>query len=245
MAANALAKNYRLNAMVEAGREGAQTLTDALNRGMVAGTIGAPVDLANQALTPFGYGTEKPVMGSEWIGDKMQKAGMVSDKRNGFAEFIASLIDPASSTAAAVKAPVALGAVAKLSGKIPDIVKNKALISHRPMTIEGGASTLDNLLTSFGPDIYTKNALQYFGSGDLREKKVVDIIRSLRGKPDELVQIYRGVPENVEDIAHGDWITLLPEVAAEYGPKVLSATVPAKHITSWPDSLLEFGYYPK
>jgi hypothetical protein len=32
---------------------------------------GAPVDLATMAMRPFGYSTEKPVMGSDWIKEKM------------------------------------------------------------------------------------------------------------------------------------------------------------------------------
>lgn len=67
---------------------------DALNRGMVAGGLGAPVDLATMALRPFGYNVEKPVGGSEWIGDKMRQAGMVSDQRNALAEAAAGMLAP-------------------------------------------------------------------------------------------------------------------------------------------------------
>lgn len=67
---------------------------DALNRGMVAGGLGAPVDLATMALRPFGYNVEKPVGGSEWIGDKMRRAGMVSDQRNALAEAAAGMLAP-------------------------------------------------------------------------------------------------------------------------------------------------------
>ena len=37
---------------------------------------GAPVDLATMLLRPFGYGTEKPVMSSDWIKEKMTGAGV-------------------------------------------------------------------------------------------------------------------------------------------------------------------------
>lgn len=37
---------------------------------------GAPVDLATMLMRPFGYGTEKPVMGSDWIKEKMTGAGV-------------------------------------------------------------------------------------------------------------------------------------------------------------------------
>ena len=58
--------------------------------------------------------------------------------------------------------------------------------------------------------------------------------------------IYRGVPKDAsEEIGSGDWVTLDKDIAATYGDKVISKKVKAKDITSWPDSLLEFGYYPK
>jgi hypothetical protein len=122
-------------------------------------------------------------------------------------------------------------------------------ISHRPMTIEGGSSTLDNLIPSFGDDIYTTKALQFFGSGDKREKDVIRLLVSLKGNPNKEVTIYRGVPSNAEKINYGDWVTLSKDAAQDYanafpGGKVISQNVPASHVTAWPDSLLEQGYYP-
>ena len=101
----------------------------------------------------------------------------------------------------------------------------------------------NDLIASFGDDVYGKNALQYFGSGDPRERKILDIMRKVRGNPDAEVTLYRGVPDGVNDINPGDWVTLLPEYAADYG-KVISKKVKASQITSWPDSLAEFGYWP-
>lgn len=128
-------------------------------------------------------------------------------------------------------------------------------IEHKPMTIEGGASPLHDLTTSFGDDIYGRNALEYFGSGDPREKSTLRILQSLRGKPDAMVTIYRGAPANAGGINAGDWVTLDRKVAQDYVDlarenegktgKVFAQQVPASHVTSWPDSLLEFGYHPK
>ena len=117
------------------------------------------------------------------------------------------------------------------------------------MTKAGGAATLDDLSPAFGEDIYGKNALQYFGSGDPRERSVVKTLASLRGKPDASVTIYRGVPSDAKGISAGDWVTLEPKVAADYAAqhpngRIVSMQVPASHVTSWPDSLLEFGYHP-
>jgi hypothetical protein len=122
-------------------------------------------------------------------------------------------------------------------------------IEHKPMSVDGGASTLDDLAPAFGDDIYGKDALQFFGSGDPREKGIIKTLKSLRGKPDAMVTIYRGVPADVAGINPGDWVTLSKEVALDYadqhpGGKIVSMAVPANHVTGWSDSLMEFGYFP-
>lgn len=128
-------------------------------------------------------------------------------------------------------------------------------IEHKPMTIQGGASPLHDLSSSFDDTIYGKDALQNYGSGDPREKDILRILRQTKGNPDAMVTIYRGAPESASGINAGDWVTLHPKVAQDYvdlahenegiPSKVFSMQVPASHITAWPDSLLEQGYYPK
>ncbi len=71
-------------------------LTNALYRGMVAGAIGGPVDLAAMAMRPFGYNVEQPVGGSEWIGEKLRQMGYVTDERNSVAEGLANALTPAA-----------------------------------------------------------------------------------------------------------------------------------------------------
>jgi hypothetical protein len=66
-------------------------VTDVVNRALVAGTIGAPVDIATMLMRPFGYKEEKPFMGSEYIGQKMQEAGMVTPTRRPVAELLTGL----------------------------------------------------------------------------------------------------------------------------------------------------------
>jgi hypothetical protein len=117
------------------------------------------------------------------------------------------------------------------------------MISHRPMTEQGGASRLHEAFKAFGEDVYGKNALQYFGSGLLGEKTSLNILQKVRGNPNAEVTIYRGVPSNVKSINTGDWVTLDPKMAAEYG-NVISKKVKSSDLTTWPDSLVEFGYYP-
>ena len=119
-------------------------------------------------------------------------------------------------------------------------------ITHRPMNVDGGAAKLHDLTPAFGEDVYGPRALQYFGSGDARESSVLRVIQKLRGNPDAEVTVYRGVPKDAEAVIRpGDWVTLSQRVAADYGPNVVKMKVKAKDITSWPDSLLEFGYFPE
>lgn len=90
-----------------------QGLLGAVNRGAVAGTVGAPVDMATGLLNAalMGGGVlghkagllradqlprliESPIGGSEWIGDQMQRAGIVGPQRNAVAEGLASVAVP-------------------------------------------------------------------------------------------------------------------------------------------------------
>lgn len=69
---------------------------DSVNRGAVASTIGGPVDLATMVMRLGGYNVEKPMWGSEWVGDKMQQMGLIGETRNPIAEALASVAVPAA-----------------------------------------------------------------------------------------------------------------------------------------------------
>lgn len=112
----------------------ADGLRNALNRGLLGGVLGAPVDLATMALRPLGYKVEQPVMGSEWIGQKLQDAGMVSNKRNHLAEMMAGLLDPATMATGAVKAGAGLAMLAgatKGAGRTADALNAAKLAEIR------------------------------------------------------------------------------------------------------------------
>ena len=81
---------------------------------------GAPVDLATMAMRPFGYSTEKPVMGSDFIKEKMTKLGVrpeppTDPTAKGFytaGELLSNLVNPAGVTRAGVKAAEKTGKAA-------------------------------------------------------------------------------------------------------------------------------------
>jgi len=134
---------------------------------------------------------------------------------------------------------------AALQSRPDEVMAQQYRISHRPMTEAGGASRLHEAYKSFGEEIYGKNALQFFGGGDPREAKIPKLLAKLRDNPDAELTIYRGVPKDAGDgINVGDWVTLDRNVAVDYGDKVIAKKVKAKDVTTWSDSLLEFGYYP-
>ena len=69
--------------------------SDIAYRGL-AGALGGPVDLTTMLLRQFGYDVpdEAVVGGSEWLGKKMEDAGLVSSARNPMAEMAASMVMP-------------------------------------------------------------------------------------------------------------------------------------------------------
>lgn len=120
-----------------------QGLTDAANRGMVAGTLGAPVDMATQAanlgIAGVGYLGHKTGLlsappelldsrnvpgSSEWIDQKMQNAGAVSANRNPVAEMGMGLLSP-----------VAFKAAQKAGGLLAGVEMKAAENAAKPSTL--------------------------------------------------------------------------------------------------------------
>ena len=96
--------------------------TDVLNRGLVASTLGAPVDIAAEVMRPFGYKEKEPFLGSEYIGKQMEKAGMVSPKRRPVAEMAVGLA-PSLVTGGVAGARAGTKAIGKLIGGGRDLAE--------------------------------------------------------------------------------------------------------------------------
>ena len=127
-------------------------------------------------------------------------------------------------------------------------------ITHRPMNIEQGASPLHDLSNAFDDEIYGKNAAQYYGTGSPRlDNEAINVFKKVRNNPIAEVTIYRAVPKKMSkaQINEGDWVTVSKEYAMEHGEgtlngdyKIIAKKVPASHVTTNADSILEQGYYP-
>lgn len=78
----------------------ARSLSDVAGR-TAANILGGPVDLAALALRPLGYQHPAPVGGSEWIGQGMEAAGVVTPERRPAAEAMATLVSPGAMVGAA------------------------------------------------------------------------------------------------------------------------------------------------
>lgn len=115
-------------------------LLDAANRGMVASTLGGPVDVAttltNLLIAGGGYAGHKAGLlssppelidsrnvpgSSEWIGQKMQNAGMVSPNRNALAEAGMGLLSP-----------VAFKGAQKMGGLLYNVEQNALANASKP-----------------------------------------------------------------------------------------------------------------
>lgn len=145
-------------------REMAGGLTDVANRGIVAGALGAPIDLISMALRPLGYKNPEPVMGSEWIGRKMENLGLVSSERRPAAEAMSSLLTPA----AASKLPLLAGMAMSPAGKarlLADLQAGRGSGTYRLGDVtEGQGKGLDALFNRPTPSrdvMMTDRALEH------------------------------------------------------------------------------------
>lgn len=242
------------------------SIKDLAYRGLAA-ALGGPVDMATMVMRPFGYKTPdaQVVGGSEWIGQKMQDAGIIGSARNPLSEFVASMIVPGPDdlARAAVMAPALIGAVRGIN-KADNALGAAAKVddfsyrgSHKAPGPDSGAPLYD--LTGGGnyypADVYSSKAVQYYGTGYPKaDTEAFALAQKVRGNPLAEVTIYRAVPkdQNIKQINKGDWVTLSKDYAKTHGEsvlqnnyKILSQKVKAQDIFTSADSIHEFGYYPK
>lgn len=118
---------------------------------------------------------------------------------------------------------------------------------------------LDDLTKTFPVDIYSPNAIKYYGNpNNQADIESNEIIQKAKGYPNMEVTIYRAVPniDSVNSINEGDFVTLSRTYAEDhaytgYGSmgnesgKILTKKVKVKDLVTGGNDLNEFGYYPK
>jgi hypothetical protein len=99
------------------------------------------------------------------------------------------------------------------------------------------------------PDFYERPNIYTTGM-PTADKESVSALMAIRGKPAKPVTIYRAVPEGVNEINPGDWVTMSPTYAKQHllsnleAGHVISRTIPAGDLWFDGDSINEFGYDP-
>lgn len=96
-------------------------------------------------------------------------------------------------------------------------------------------------------DIYT-NIRDYMFRRDNCDAESVKVIQSVKGKPNEIVTVYRGVPSDVNTINSGDWVSLSNSYAEQHirgdeNAHVISKKVPVKNVIWDGNDINEFVYF--
>ena len=127
---------------------------------------------------------------------------------------------------------------------------------HRPPMKDSGAPAHDLTGggTVFPDDVYSPNAVQYYGTGNrVMDGETVKILNELKGNPDKMVSIYRAVPSGAKgaEISAGDWVTVNRNYAKDHGEGpllgdyvIIERRVRARDIYTNGDSIHEFGFDP-
>jgi|9_EtaG_2_1085328.scaffolds.fasta_scaffold04588_6 hypothetical protein len=132
-------------------------------------------------------------------------------------------------------------------------------VSYRSESPSEDNARLDDLTQTFPNDIYSSNAIRYYGNpNNLADIESNEIIQKAKGNPNMEVTIYRAVPniDSANSINEGDFVTLSKTYAEDhaytgYGSmgnesgKILTKKVKVKDLVTGGNDLNEFGYYPK
>ena len=92
-------------------------------------------------------------------------------------------------------------------------------IEHTAPRVDGN-NVLSDVSDKYPDDFYDSSvAGRFYGQGDqpAMDRAVAEVVAQFRDRPDAEVTIYRAVPEGVEDINPGDWVTLTREYAEFHG----------------------------
>lgn len=129
---------------------------------------------------------------------------------------------------------------------------------HRPgnpIKYPDEVATADRIASGdFFPSDFLDHPEYYLTMGDPGAMETVRVLRSIQGKPDAEVTIYRGSPRG--ELNTGDWVTLSRTYAEGYAgdsfwasrsgkAKVYSYKAKASELSFDGDDISEFGYWGK
>lgn len=125
-------------------------------------------------------------------------------------------------------------------------------MAHKAPNRDTGVS-LDRADEMYGGDgsIYSPWAHQYYGEGRTYDSKAISTFAKVMAKPDASITVYRAVPSDIlgTKLQNGDWVSPTREYAVEHGDhyfdgnyRIVSQSVPAKHLFVDGNSIHEFGY---
>ena len=207
-------------------------LTDVLNRGLIASTLGAPVDLASMAMRPFGYSVKKPFGGSEYINEKMQDAGLVSAERRPLAELAVGLALP---TSAAIKTMMHAAKDAQIAQKTASSAKtvDQSLAGVRKAQknntfVYDPEDSITNLLAGYGkqsgyPQPFgtpSKDLFSNFAS-DLKTPNEISIFREkIFNRALKSPQLYKNDYLTTSTLPFKDYMTVVIEAANKGNTRV-------------------------
>lgn len=105
------------------------------------------------------------------------------------------------------------------------------------------------------PGFYERSH-EYRASHTDTEAQAMDIMHQFRGRKKGAIRVYRAIPADVEvkrgqGIQRGDWVTPVRKYATQHGQshlggqfKIVSKTVPPRHLYTDANSWEEWGYDP-
>lgn len=150
------------------------------------------------------------------------------------------------------------GGSSNMSGGGSNSTINEYGLQHRPgnpLEYPDEVATADNLTSGeFFPGDFLQHPDLYLAMDDPGAWETVRTLRSIQGRPDAEVTIYRGAPSG-GTLNQGDWVTLSRTYAKQYAEdaaysdntnsKVYSYKVRAGDLSFDGDDISEFGYWGK
>ena len=123
---------------------------------------------------------------------------------------------------------------------------------HQAPMADSGKPLFD-LTDVYPEDFYSSKAVQYYGTGDSGDFRVINQLQSLRNKPNEPIWMYRAVPKDApSEINKGDWVTIDRQYAKEHGEsalggeyKIIKRKAYARDLFTNGDSPYEMGFDPQ